>query len=74
MPTDKTTELTVEQARRIASAAKSLLSRRYNEMNHALRSGTVEDYCASHKAYKEQEDRFHAAVRGWKQLREAQQQ
>lgn len=68
-------ELTVEEARRIASAAKSLLSRRYNEMNEALRNSqsTFEDYCVAHEAYQQQQDRFRTAVREWRRLHEAQQ-
>lgn len=77
MPTPKPDkELTVEEARRVAAAAKSLLSRRYNEMNEALRNSqsTFQDYCLAHEVYQQQQEVFHAAVKRWKQLHEAQQQ
>lgn len=50
----------VERLRRAASAAKSLLSRRYNEMNEALRNSecTFTDYLQAVERYKEQEDVF----------------
>lgn len=64
----------VEQLRRKAAAAKSLLSRRYNEMNEALRntSSTFEDFQRAREAYHEQHEIFDTAVKAWKDAHEAQ--
>lgn len=62
----------VEQLRLKAVAAKSLLSRRYNEMNEALRNsqGTFEDFQRARDAYDEQHQVFDAAVKAWKDAHE----
>ena len=64
-----TTPAEVERLRRVASAAKSLLSRRYNEMNEALRNSesTFTDYLQAVERYKEQKEIFQQAVRAWKE-------
>lgn len=64
----------IEQARRFAVAAKSLLSRRYNEMEEARRhsTSTLADYIKAVEAYQQQEELFHAAVKEWKDLHEQQ--
>lgn len=65
-------ETEVEQLRRKAAAAKSLLSRRYNEMNEALRNtgSTFEDFQRAREAYHEQHEVFDAAVKAWKDAHE----
>lgn len=65
-------EAEVEKARRFAAAAKSLLSRRYNEMEEARRSNssTFENYMKAVDAYQRQEELFQAAVKEWKDLHE----
>lgn len=67
-------EIEVEQLRRKAAAAKSLLSRRYNEMNEALRNttSTFEDFQQAREAYHEQHGVFDAAVKAWKDAHEGQ--
>lgn len=67
-------ESEVERLRRKAAAAKSLLSRRYNEMNEALRnsSSTFEDFQLASEEYQRQHEVFDAAVKAWKDAHEAQ--
>ena len=67
--------VSVEQLRLKAAAAKSLLSRRYNEMNEALRnsSSTFEDFQRAREAYDQQQEVFDAAVKAWKDAHEKEQ-
>lgn len=59
----------IEDLFRKASAAKSLLSRRYNEMEEHRRNSTstFEDYLTAVDVYKEQEEIFQAAVSAWRE-------
>lgn len=60
------------QLRLKAAAAKSLLSRRYNEMNEALRnsSSTFEDFQRAREVYNRQSEVFDAAIKAWKEAHE----
>ncbi len=63
-----TTEPSVEDLRRKVAAAKSLLSRRYNEMENCQRSSTktFADYLRAAEAHAAQSDVFQTAVKAWK--------
>lgn len=62
----------VEELRRRAAAAKSLLSRRYNEMEEHRRNSTstFEDYANAVEIYQQQEAVFQDIVKRWREAHE----
>jgi hypothetical protein len=61
-----------EELRRRASAAKALLSRRYNEMDEHRRNSasTFQDYLKAVDVYRAQEEAFQDMVKRWRKASE----